>query len=329
MHSRSPRVTVIIPAYNYARFLPMAIRSVLGQSCPDWELVIVDDGSTDNTAEVVQPFLKSDARVRYVHQKNAGLSAARNTGIRHAHTPFVALLDADDEWEPAFLERGLEAFQRLPAEFGLVATASCLMDAAGQLLPASDRGTKSEREIRAEELILKNRFHASSPLIRREVFETCGMFDESLRSSEDRDMWIRVARRFRIQLRPEVLVRARRHGDNMSANCDRMRENIRKMLEKARAGQGGEPRRLFWRRVTAYDRVQSAWMLYGNGRRWEAMQSILVSLLLWPFFLHPAAVGEPVLFRVRSLARFALRPPPGRKPPGIQSPARVAGSGAK
>ncbi len=320
---------MIVPAYNYAQFLPLAIRSVLRQSCPDWELLIVDDGSTDNTAEVVQPFVQSDGRVRYLHQKNAGLSAARNTGIRNARASFVALLDADDEWEPEFLERGLAAFGRLPAGFGLVATASRLMDAAGQLMPASDRGMKCEREILPEELILKNRFAADAVLIRREVFEACGMFDETLRSSEDRDMWIRVARRFRILWRPEVLVRVRRHGDNMSGNCDRMRDNIRKVLRKTRSGQGREQRRLFWLRVAAYDRVQSAWMLYPNGRRWEAMGSVLVSLLLWPFFLRPAALGEPVFFRIRSLARFALRPRPGRLPGVRQSPAPAVGSAAE
>lgn len=224
---------MIVPAYNYGRFLPMAIRSVLGQSCPDWELLIVDDGSTDDTAEVVRPFLRSDARVRYLRQKNAGLSAARNTGIRRARTPFVALLDADDEWEPEFLSRALGAFDRLPTEFGLVATASRLMDAAGQLLPASNRGTKREREIFSEELILKNRFSADAVLIRREVFDACGMFDEELRSSEDRDMWIRLARLRRIHWCPEVLVRIRRHGDNMSGNCDRMRDNMRRVLRKA------------------------------------------------------------------------------------------------
>lgn len=96
-----PEVSVIIPCYNHGHYLPHAVNSVLAQTFTDWEAIIVDDGSTDNTREVAAQF--TDERVRYVHQENRGLSGARNTGIRAAQGAYLAFLDADDEWEPRFL----------------------------------------------------------------------------------------------------------------------------------------------------------------------------------------------------------------------------------
>ena len=303
----SPQVTVIIPAYNYARYLPQAIGSVLRQTCPDFELVLVDDGSTDNTAEVVKPFLKADPRVRYTYQKNAGLSAARNTGIRQAQTPFLAFLDADDEWEPAFLARCLETLQRLPETFGLVACAHRPIDADGNVLFAKRRDLRGSREILQEDLILKNRF-SPAVLAKRIAFDRAGSFEVSLTSSEDRDMWIRIAGRMGVFYLAEPLFLKRAHTLNMSSHSDRMRENMRKVLLKAREEQGVWRKPFFWLRVAAYFRAQNAWMLYPEGRRWEAVRDMIVSLLLWPFFPRPSRLNEPVLFRVRSLARFVLRP---------------------
>jgi glycosyltransferase involved in cell wall biosynthesis len=304
----SPLVTVIIPAYNYARYLPQAIGSVLSQTCPDFELVIVDDGSTDNTAEVVKPFLKADPRVRYTYQNNAGLSAARNTGIRQARTPFLAFLDADDEWEPAFLERCLETLRGLPESFGLVGCRHVPIDVLGKQGEYSRRDTRGSREISQRELILKNRF-SPAVLAKRSAFDQAGGFEETLKSSEDRDMWIRIASQMRVFYLDEPLVLKRAHTLNMSSHSDRMRENMRKVLQKARQEQGVWRQPFFWLQVAAYFRVQNAWMLYPEGRRGEAIRDVIVSLLLWPFFLHPARLSEPILFRARSLARFVLRQP--------------------
>jgi len=97
-----PRVSVIISCYNQAHYLPSAVYSVLAQTFADWEAIIVDDGSTDDTGNVAAQF--TDARIHYIHQENRGLSAARNSGIRAARGEYLAFLDADDEWEPHFLE---------------------------------------------------------------------------------------------------------------------------------------------------------------------------------------------------------------------------------
>src|SRR4051812_45065439 len=112
-------VSIVIPAYNYARYLPSAVESLLAQSYPALEVVIVDDGSTDETPRVCPQFPAPG--VRYVRQANTGRSAARNTGIREAGHTFIGLLDADDRWEPEFLARVMAQFAALPPEYGAVA----------------------------------------------------------------------------------------------------------------------------------------------------------------------------------------------------------------
>src|SRR5947207_1112090 len=126
----SAGVSVVIPAFNYARFLPAAIDSVLRQTFSDFEILVVDDGSTDDTPQVVASF--TGPRIRYIRQENAGLSAARNTGIRNARAPFVAFLDADDEWLPDFLATMLDAFETLGEDFAIVACGAERMDQAGR-----------------------------------------------------------------------------------------------------------------------------------------------------------------------------------------------------
>ncbi len=182
-------VSVIIPAYNQGHYLEQAIRTVLAQSYCDYEIVVVDDGSTDNTAEVAHGFA-SDTRVRYVHQKNGGLSAARNTGIRHATGSFLTYLDSDDLFLPDKLRLLLSAFEERP-ELGFVAGQSILIDEMGQSLgEVFDRGLPED----TAQLLLGNPLHVGSVLLRREWQERAGFFDESLRSYEDWDMWLRLAR---------------------------------------------------------------------------------------------------------------------------------------
>src|ERR1700754_2166122 len=110
-----PIVDVIIPAYNAAKYLPIAIESVVAQTFEDWRILLVDDGSTDNTAEVVAPFLdRLGSKLKYIKQENRGLPAARNTAIRNSTAEFLALLDADDVWLPCRLTESLKAFANRP-----------------------------------------------------------------------------------------------------------------------------------------------------------------------------------------------------------------------
>ncbi|GIV76498.1 MAG: hypothetical protein KatS3mg050_0892 [Litorilinea sp.] len=182
-----PTVSVIIPAYNQARYLGAAIRSVLEQSHQDFELIVVDDGSTDETASVCGQF--DDARIRYLYQDNAGLSAARNTGLHCCQGAYITFLDADDLFLPDKLRLLLDRMEADPA-LGLVAGQAIPIDEDGcQIGKVFDQAPPAD----ASRWLLANPLHVGSVLLRREWQERVGFFDESLRSYEDWDYWLRLA----------------------------------------------------------------------------------------------------------------------------------------
>lgn len=306
-------VSVVIPAYNYAHYLREAIDSVLCQTHPHVELIVVNDGSTDNTREVLDSYGK---RLVAVHQENQGLSATRNNGIRVASHGFVAFLDADDVWEPDKLACQMALFASLPKTYGLVACDRGTIDAQGTRHPDAvkfRKAKRSDREIKATDLLIRSQFTPSSVVARRECFDTCGFFDSDLRSSEDRDMWIRIAEKWQLFGAERVLCFARKHGDNMSANAPRMKRNTLKVLTASRArlaDRGRGP--FFWRRVFAIARFQAAWMYYESGHPLAALREMLVSWCHCPWLTNPAELDEVFLFRLRSLRLFAK---PCRRPP--------------
>ncbi len=181
------KVSVIIPAYNQGHFLGEAIESVLAQTHQDFEIIIVDDGSIDNTSEVAQGF--SGSRIKYVYQENAGLSAARNTGIRYATGAYLTYLDSDDLFLPRKLELLTQAFVANP-NLGFVAGQAILIDEHGEPL---NRVFDTPSPEDGSQLLLGNPFHVGAILVRRSWQERVGFFDTSLRSYEDWDMWLRLA----------------------------------------------------------------------------------------------------------------------------------------
>ena len=222
-----PKVSVIIPVYNGAAYVGETIESVLAQTWCDWELIVVDDGSTDDTPAVVAKFGNV---LRYIRQENRGPAAARNTGIQAAQGEFIALLDADDLWQPDFLATLVPALESDPSLAG-VYSGTQFVDANGLPLPqASIKVVPAEQLYDA--LVDGGFFAADSVLIRKTCFDHLGLFDEQLQACEDWDMWLRISREFRFVGVPQPLVKYRRREDNMSADLQRMYQNRLAVVRK-------------------------------------------------------------------------------------------------
>lgn len=298
-------VSVIIPAYNYARYLPDAIASALAQSWSPMEVIVVDDGSTDETPALLAGI--QDPRLRVIRQENAGLSAARNTGIREARYELIAFLDADDRWAPEFLATVAARFAELPPDFAISASGWQRMTHDGQLVAQPSGILAPASVLTARDFIIRNRVFPSAVVARKSAFVECGDFDPTLRSSEDRDMWIRITTRHRAAYTDKPLVHIRRHGDNMSKNAARMRLNTSRTLGKAwKANAVSRWNILFWARARAVFEFSSAWTHFSSGERGTALRYLAYSFLLCPVFLRPSELCERPLFRLRALRTFLL-----------------------
>jgi glycosyltransferase involved in cell wall biosynthesis len=220
-------ISVIIPAYNQGHYLGEAIQSVLDQTYPDFEVIVVDDGSTDKTAQVACSF--SDPRVRYIHQENRGLPAARNTGILRSSGEYLTFLDSDDLFVADKLETLLNAMQRDP-ELGFVAGQAVLIDE--NALPLGKVFDTPLPENPAH-LLLWNPLHVCSVLLRRDWQQKVGLFDESLQAYEDWDMWLRLARAgCRMGWVPHPVSLYRFHTRQMTRDKERMTAATFAVLKK-------------------------------------------------------------------------------------------------
>ncbi|MBT4814580.1 MAG: glycosyltransferase family 2 protein [Lentisphaerae bacterium] len=304
-------ISVVIPCYNYAHYLGAAIDSVLAQTWEKCDIIVVDDGSTDSTRDVVACY---GERVHYVHQSNAGLPAARNTGIRRSTTPFVAFLDADDLWAPEHIARAVEAFSSSPLTCGLVAAKGQEIDREEMPLLKVRRDQAFHGVLTVRDIIFRTCFSPSSVVARRDVFDVCGLFDETLTSSEDRDMWIRIAARYSICLLPDASVKIRNHSESMSKNADRMKCNTRRVIGKAfRERLVPRWHGLFWLQVLGMNLFQCAWMYRDQGDGIKGVAQMSLSILVWPWFSRPERLNEPALFRIRALRRFLWESLHGRR----------------
>ena len=301
----TPGISVVITAYNYARYLPDSIGSALAQEYPTLEVIVVDDGSTDNTPEVLGQF---GDRIRVERKANAGLSAARNTGICLAKYPLIAFLDADDIWTPRFLHTMASLLIPLPPEYGMVACAHVLIDDKGTpIVRPQEEPATSPIDVTVRDLIFKSRFSPSSVLVRRDCFDQSGMFDMERTSSEDRDMWIRIATHRKVLYSTTPLIEVRVHGKGMSRNADRMKSNMGAVLRKAfRAGLVPRADIIFWLKAAAFRLFETSWMYHDSGRYWQAFSDCLASLLIWPMPFQRQGLRQPRFFRVRAMARFLL-----------------------
>lgn len=223
-----PKVSIIIPAYNAMTYLPETVESVLRQTFTDFEVLIIDDGSSDNIVQWASGLV--DPRVKLITQQNQGLPGARNTGINQAKGEYIAFLDADDLWEATKLEKQVHCLDNNPT-VGLVHTWMLLVDEQGK---STGRVMKSNAEGDVwKQLVERNIIACPSVIVRRCCFETVGLFDINLRSIEDWDMWLRIASCYPFEVIKEPLAYYRQLPGSMSKNCQVMEQAFHTVIEKA------------------------------------------------------------------------------------------------
>ena len=233
MPPRAPLVSVIIAAYNAAPFIAETCRSAMRQTYPHLEIIVVDDGSTDDTSQVVATL--AEPRIRLIRQENRGVAAARNRAIADAFGEFIAPLDADDVWDPTKIDQEVRAIEAAGPEAGLAYCWWAWIDAQGRVL---DRSPRWQVEGDVLERLVEVNFtgNASVPLYRRSVLDRVGGYDESLRDRqcqgcEDWDLALRVAGVSRVAVVHAVLVGYRRRSDSMSAACETMWRSRASVME--------------------------------------------------------------------------------------------------
>ena len=212
-------VSAIIPTHNRSRLLNRSINSVLNQTYSAVDCIVIDDGSTDNTTEVIDE-IKDDRLIFFSHKSNKGASAARNTGIRNSNGEFIAFLDDDDEWLPTKLEKQVEILRNLPSKIGMV---YCWMDyfENGKLI--YEHHPKLRGSVFLEVLETQRLGGCPTLLVRKEVFDKIGLFDESLPRGNDGDFIRRVCREYEVDLVPEVLVKVHvDHGKKRISENDKV-----------------------------------------------------------------------------------------------------------
>ncbi|MEO0406184.1 MAG: glycosyltransferase [Cyanobacteria bacterium P01_A01_bin.135] len=261
-----PKVSVIIPAYNAMAYLEATLSSVLQQTFEDFEVLMIDDGSSDHIREWALGL--EDSRVKLICQKNQKVARARNNGISQAVGEYIAFLDSDDLWEKTKLEKQVK-YLDAHAEVGLVSTKVKIVDQAGNhirnfLVPTKER-------ISLGELLSYNyMLCGSTPLVRQSCFKKVGLFDTNLNVAEDWDLWIRIAFHYSIAVVLEYLVSYRQHPRNSSKNIRAMVNEIEQIAEKNRGLVSPSLHSVLNERV-ATAKLNASWGIMEEGRYLEAL----------------------------------------------------------
>ena len=230
---KSEKISVVMPAYNAEQFIDDALDSVLAQTYQNFEIIIVNDGSSDRTGEVVKSYIDKDNRIKLLNQKHSGTACARNLGINNAKGSLIAFLDADDVWHPDKLTKQIAFMYKESGS--LVKFVSCLA------LIIDDKnisqGLISGRVLEGNcyrKMLEEGGISGGSiVLVRKECLDEVGGFDSLLEPYEDWDMWIRLTRSFKIATVPEILVGYRRSNSCSSRNYKRLMHSGRLVLMKA------------------------------------------------------------------------------------------------
>ncbi len=333
-----PFVTVVMPVFNVERYLAVAIRSVLKQTYRHFELLIVDDGSTDNSFAIAEGF--RDARIKIIRQENRGLAGARNTGIRHARGQIIAFLDSDDAWAPNKLAAHVEHLRQKPG-VGVSYAGSRLIDDHGR--PMGITQSPQLTGVTAADIFMRNPVgNGSAPVVRRAVFNeiegpycadgSAGWFDEHFRQSEDIECWMRIAldTRWAFEGVDQILTDYRINSGGLSANIVRQFETWSRMRDRVARNHPDF--------AAQWAGLAEAFQLRYLARRAINMRDrgLSLSLALQALKTAPSiGVREPVKTAITVAAALALRLLPSEQFEALRSriqrrpgPCAMGGAGA-
>lgn len=297
------RVSVVIPAFNAEATLPAAVESVLAQTYRDVEVLVVDDGSSDRTSDVAQRFGEP---VSCVRTENRGVSEARNTGIAASSAELVALLDADDVWEPTKLERQLEVLDARPSA-GVCTTGSLRVDPELRPLEVTRAVVPADA---CETLLLRSMAlgSLSSPLIRRDVLNAVGGFDPRLSQCADWDYFIRLSQCTEFAVIPDPLVRYRISPGSMSSDIGMLERETFAVLDRFFASPAAEPYQPLRRRC-----YSNHWIILSGSYLHKRQPRSALRCLTKGVLVHPAGVRRPLGAPGRWLRRAARLASPTRE----------------
>ncbi len=297
-----PKIEIIIPAYNAAHYLPFALDSVIAQTFEDWRILLVDDGSTDDTAAVIAPYQeKLGDKLLYIRQANAGLPAARNAAIRQTSAEFLALLDADDMWLPNRLQDSLDSFADKP-EVGLSYGYIARIGPDNEVIDQFTDGQRNGEGWIAP-YIYGLALYLPCPTItfRKCCIDEVGGFDETMRATEDRDLWLRIALRYQVAAIPKLMAHYRISPQSMSADPTRMLKAQIQFVEKHYGAKG-----CGWlarQRAMSWVYKQYAEALARQRNFGEALGSALRSVAYYPFDSRQLRTAASLLLRAVGVRR--------------------------
>ena len=295
---------MITAAYNHVQFVRQSVESVLNQTYRDFEHIVVDDGSSDGTAEVLKTF---GDRIKYIRQENRGTQAAINAGIRESTGEYIAILDSDDAWLPHKLERQLPVFEEFP-KTTVVYSHAYAIDGNGEMKEGDVLlGGPLNSETAFDDLLRHNPIPVLTAVIKRGCLDELGGFTETLRALSDWDLWIRISTRRRFVFIPEPLALYRIHGNNTYIKLDErgqlIRERLLMLRDATRAlsektfDSEGRKERLY--ATFTYAVMQQAYGLFSRAQYSQAMTYLAFAFKLRPALLKylPAALKlDPALF---------------------------------
>ena len=271
-----PKISVIIPTYNRGQYITQALESVLNQTFHDYEIIVIDDGSTDNTQEILKKF---EGKIISLRQDNQGISNTRNRGINESHGVYITFLDSDDFWAPDKLEEQVKILDAYP-KVGIVYARMPIINERGEKIGMKPAGVSGKNF--KELLEVWGDIPTSTVMTRRDCFEKAGLFESPLEPMEDIDMWIRIARFYDLyEIENKVLAYYRRHEEQITSKKTRVYNGLLRIYTKIYDNYPEAPRNLMLKRI-----VENQYLLarenYMEGHYKNAFTHALAAILRYP-----------------------------------------------